>query len=875
MRPRRPAAPARHNREAGFTMLAMVVVVGAIGALILVNQVLGSAQREQRMQTRTRDDMGAVVDALVAYAATHNRLPCPDTTASPDGVAETTCTAAGSQANGVVPWITLGLGPEDAGDRWGNLLAYRVEPDFTATTPTQSLSTRYGATGTTTGLTVCRTDSAPCGAADQIVGPLVTGDRPAGAFVLVSAGPSGRGGITAAGAATGAPPAGGREADNLTTPPTTYYDLPFTTRTAAGAELDPVTATAHFDDIVETLSLQEVMERAGLLTGSGAATPGNPSIAGMIDFSPKPLQSVNAATGAFDGWTATNNYTQRGYLPQVDAATGIIAFEDTRTLNNGQQNQDHRACMWAQHALKLKESVVRAYFDIAFEYDTLGTRKHGLVFAMLPWELPTRRDGYYGIERCGQEGDYLGFASQNHSNVGMRNLYETGEFTGNPSDFRQVMPFGVELDVWRSRGNITGRSFYDPQAAETSDRNHVAVVIDNVYHNPNDGADTAANAECPDAGSTACVVPQSSAAADRLWLERGTNQWASVRVEVEDDTTACSTGQIHVRSWVWPAGVTKQDGYDDLTQNFGAEDANAERASYCVTKPTRTVSMGYDWTPASWDAVRVGFTVGSPGEPAERSNPRLRNFVAGSFPKWPARPESSAVTSAQSQEIFNDRFGTSGSSSLNWTILNDAGAQSNVGHSSMSWLAAPSLGFEILSYRGELVTTPSTGRWQQGFGVRGVGGAVSEWDIPPLDNIANAADRDGPGTEEALSFHFDALYGKTRLLLGSLSDTERARVVVYQGGNYAKRAEFQVTGCNASYGSVVNLDPAILFDSVYVEPLPAGADGLGTATSLYVRSVRACGDGVADCALDLALPPADAGWMTTCTATAISVPNTP
>ncbi|MCA1975314.1 MAG: type II secretion system GspH family protein, partial [Caenispirillum sp.] len=187
MRPRRSATPARRDREAGFTMLAMVVVVGAIGALILVNQVLGSAQRDQRMQTRTRDDMGAVVDALVAYASTYNRLPCPDTTAAPDGVAEIACTAAGSQANGVVPWVTLGLGPEDAGDRWGNLLAYRVEPEFTSTV--QTLSTRFGATGTTTGLTVCRSDSAPCGAADQIVGPLATGDRPAGAFVLVSAGP--------------------------------------------------------------------------------------------------------------------------------------------------------------------------------------------------------------------------------------------------------------------------------------------------------------------------------------------------------------------------------------------------------------------------------------------------------------------------------------------------------------------------------------------------------------------------------------------------------------------------------------------------------------------------------------------------------------
>ncbi|MFA7431118.1 MAG: hypothetical protein WCZ23_13250 [Rhodospirillaceae bacterium] len=633
-----------------------------------------------------------------------------------------------------------------------------------------------------------------------------------------------------------------------------------------------------FDDIASGRAAGQVLRDTGCrliaeLPKSDPPPPppgggGGPALPGQIDFSPKAMRLINQWDGAYESFTATTNNSDRGFLPDVNADTGIVAFTDSRSLNNGQQNQDHRSCLWAQHGLRVKDSTLRAYFEAAFELDANGTRGHGLVFAMLPWELPTRRSGYQSVDRCGQEGDYLGFASQNHSNSNMRNLYATSEFTGNPNP-AQVAPIGIELDVSHSRGNITGRAFADPKSSGTLDHNHVAAVIDDVYHNPTGNANAHPNPACPDAGADACFVPQGSSAAERMWLEGGTTSWHKVRVEVEDGPAGdCDETEMRVKAWVWPSGTECTGACDSLLTNYTENDPKARIVTHCQTKPTRTVSMGHGWAPASWDALRVGFTVGQSGRPANRANPRLRSFVAGSGPKWPVRNEGAADASALSAEIFNDLFGNSGASSLNWTMLNKAGAKGDNGHTGMSWLSAPGLGADILSYRGEIVVTPSTGRWNQGFGVRGAGGTVQQWDIPPLDNTANADDRGESGTEEALSFHYDALYRKARILLGDLSPSERARVVLYQGGRYDDdhKVEYEVAGCNAGYGSVLTLNAPILFDSIYIEPVPQANKA---ASSFYVRSLRACGANVADCALTLALPPANSGWMTTCAATAV------
>lgn len=850
-------------RQRGFTLIELAIVVAIVGVMISGGVFGLNALRENARQKESNTSLRDVEYALTLHVIRHGRLPWADTDQDGDEDANAT--------EGTVPWTALDLSRGDVIDGWGNFLRYAVDPQFVNVAAAEL---------------TCARDPGALRDNFQQTGALALQDLAGGAtpaaYVLISHGANGLGAVNAGGGAN-AGAASGNETEN------TDADVTFRAEgLAAGGVFDDIAAGRGAGQILRDTGCRQVSELPPLEEDECVANPAlpqcdgggeepeqstgdGPGLSGQIDFSRKGMTMISEWDGAFESFTATNNNSQRGYLPEVNAATGEVSFNITRNLSNGEQNQDFRSCLWSQQALRLKNATVRAYFETSFELDGNGNRGHGLVFAMLPWELPTRRDGYFGIDRCGQEGDYLGFASQNHSNSGMRNLYTSSEFTGSPS-YDQVMPLGVELDVSRSRGNITGRAFFDPKASSTADQNHVAIVFDDVYHDADGGNNSHPNPACPDAGSDACYLSQGSSAGERMWLEASSSSWHKVRVEVEDGPVGdCTSGQARVKAWVWPAGASCAGDCEELKFNYTVPDGAAHIVQHCVAKPTRAVSMGHGWTPQSWDSLRVGFTVGQPGRDANQAKPRIRNFIAGSTTKWPIRSEAAADPTALSAEVFNDHFGTSGVSSLNWTILNKAGAKGSNGHTAVSWLSAPDKGADILSYRGEIVVTPSTGRWQQGFGVRGAGGTTSEWDIPPLDNIVDASQRQGPGTEEALSFHYDALYKKARILLGGLGAGEKARIIAYQAGKYENRQAYEVSGCDAGYGAQLVLDPVpVLFDSLYFEPLPKANNDI---SSFYVRSVRACGADVAtaSCSLSTALPPADTGWMTTCTPTVTKV----
>lgn len=79
-------------------------------------------------------ELEAIRDAIIGYALTHGRLPCPAKARCEDGRLTTNGVAqhegersCGSDLWGFVPHATLGLEPHDI---WGNYRVYRISEDF-------------------------------------------------------------------------------------------------------------------------------------------------------------------------------------------------------------------------------------------------------------------------------------------------------------------------------------------------------------------------------------------------------------------------------------------------------------------------------------------------------------------------------------------------------------------------------------------------------------------------------------------------------------------------------------------------------------------------------------------------------------------------
>lgn len=122
----------------GFTLAEMAVVL-VIVALLIAGMVLPiSAQQEIRARQETEKTLNDIREALIGYAASHAasdgkpHLPCPDkTTDTGDGKhndgSEDRSGGACDFQEGNVPWVTLGVGRNDA---WNNRFRYRVAAGF-------------------------------------------------------------------------------------------------------------------------------------------------------------------------------------------------------------------------------------------------------------------------------------------------------------------------------------------------------------------------------------------------------------------------------------------------------------------------------------------------------------------------------------------------------------------------------------------------------------------------------------------------------------------------------------------------------------------------------------------------------------------------
>jgi hypothetical protein len=190
---------------------------------------------EQQRRTETRKQLDELQQALLGFAISNGRLPCPAdgsiasgqlnagleaTTGT--GSALTCSNVTGSAAWGVLPWATLGVSETDA---WGRRYTYRISTVFADA----SSANTFG-TGCTPGIVPTLSSFALCSPGNLTVLSAATGGSNMATgipVVVVSHGSNGFGAYTPQGtqiSASNDPD----EADNSNTTNTTYVSHSFT-----------------------------------------------------------------------------------------------------------------------------------------------------------------------------------------------------------------------------------------------------------------------------------------------------------------------------------------------------------------------------------------------------------------------------------------------------------------------------------------------------------------------------------------------------------------------------------------------------------------------------------------------------------------------
>ncbi|MEO5363495.1 MAG: prepilin-type N-terminal cleavage/methylation domain-containing protein [Magnetococcus sp. DMHC-8] len=135
-----------HNsRTTGFTLIEMTMVMVIVGLLLGGLLVPLATQLENSHRRETKEQLERIHEALVGHLLVHGYLPCPDVRNS--GHEERVAGGCaghrhGSVWRGTLPWVTLGVGEQDA---WHNRFTYAVSEPFTdvshAPLPAFSLTT--------------------------------------------------------------------------------------------------------------------------------------------------------------------------------------------------------------------------------------------------------------------------------------------------------------------------------------------------------------------------------------------------------------------------------------------------------------------------------------------------------------------------------------------------------------------------------------------------------------------------------------------------------------------------------------------------------------------------------------------------------------
>jgi len=110
----------------GFTLIEMSIVLIVVSLILAGVLKTVGVQRQQLKRDETRQQLETIKEALIGFALTNGRLPCPDTDVPADGIENPPGPASGTPCTsdeGVIPHVDIGIGNQDV---WGNRYLYRV-----------------------------------------------------------------------------------------------------------------------------------------------------------------------------------------------------------------------------------------------------------------------------------------------------------------------------------------------------------------------------------------------------------------------------------------------------------------------------------------------------------------------------------------------------------------------------------------------------------------------------------------------------------------------------------------------------------------------------------------------------------------------------
>jgi len=235
---------------AGLLIAGLIAIIGFTAITVYLRGYL--ADREFARATSGGTRQGPLEQAIMAYyldqSVVPRQLPCPDTSPTPDGLAD----ACATLTTGVLPWRTLNIPREAAIDGYGNFYTYAVSAVARnmCDTITGDLA---GATNTTT-YTGALIDATDLSYQDAV------GTTRNVAFAIIGHGANGLGAISSTGAPRAAPFEDSLEEANADAAPATIY----------GGPQSREVGEDYFDDEVLVPSLTGLRNVCGQLTPGGA-----------------------------------------------------------------------------------------------------------------------------------------------------------------------------------------------------------------------------------------------------------------------------------------------------------------------------------------------------------------------------------------------------------------------------------------------------------------------------------------------------------------------------------------------------------------------------------------------------------------------------